>query len=82
MNAVQEYALLFVAVAPVATIAVTNLILMLAGERGTLLFPDRRPLATGTVAVRAAGNPAPAPTPARESANAAAANDEVARQAA
>jgi hypothetical protein len=36
---IQEYALLFVAVAPVATIAVTNLFLMFVGERGTLLFP-------------------------------------------
>ena len=39
MNFIQEYSLLFVAVAPVATIAFQNLILMLAGETGTLLFP-------------------------------------------
>jgi len=80
MNAVQEYALLFVAVAPVATIAMTNLLLLLAGERGTLLLPDPRPRAAGTVPVRAAGNPAPAPV--RVSATAAAANDEMARRAA
>jgi len=40
MSFIQEYALLFVAVAPVATIAFTNLTLMLAGETGTLLFPS------------------------------------------
>jgi hypothetical protein len=40
VNFIQEYALLFVAVAPAATIAIQNLVLMLAGETGTLLLPS------------------------------------------
>lgn len=41
MNVIQELALLAVVATPAAVIAALNLALYLAGERGTLLLPDR-----------------------------------------
>jgi hypothetical protein len=40
MEGFNEFLLIAAAAAPVATIVVTNLVLMAAGERGTLLLPD------------------------------------------
>ena len=41
MNAFQEVALLAAVASPMLVIAAINLSLYLAGERGTLLMPDR-----------------------------------------
>ena len=41
MNVIQEFAQLAAVAAPVVVIAAINLALYLAGERGTLLLPDR-----------------------------------------
>jgi hypothetical protein len=75
MNAIQEYALLFAVAAPLVTVVSMNLVLMLAGERGTLLLPELAALPTGTIEVRAVSAPTPAPA-------VVAANDEMAREAA
>lgn len=40
METFNEFALLAAVAAPAVTIVVTNLVLMAAGERGTLLLPQ------------------------------------------
>src|SRR5205085_12302186 len=40
MNGINEFALLAVVAAPVVTVLSMNFILMLLGERGTLLLPE------------------------------------------
>ena len=44
MEDFNEFALLVAVAAPVVTIVVTNLVLMAAGEHGTLLLPELGPL--------------------------------------
>ena len=41
MNLIQEFAQLAAVASPIVAIAAINLSLYLAGERGTLLLPDR-----------------------------------------
>ncbi|MGH7702285.1 MAG: hypothetical protein ACREMO_04290 [Gemmatimonadales bacterium] len=40
MNSINEFALLFVVVAPIAVLFAMNLFLALEGERGTLMLPS------------------------------------------
>lgn len=44
MEDLNQLLLLAAVAAPVVTIVVTNLVLMAAGERGTLLLPELGPL--------------------------------------
>jgi hypothetical protein len=68
MNFFHEYALLVAAAIPVATVVGINVFLMIAGEKGTLLFPslgrypshdirmDETPSATSGLPASAAAN--------------------------
>ncbi|MGH7702284.1 MAG: hypothetical protein ACREMO_04285 [Gemmatimonadales bacterium] len=48
MSFIQEFALLFAVAAPVGAIAGMNLMLVLGGERGTLLLPAVGAFPTGS----------------------------------
>ena len=43
MNFIQEYGLLVAVAAPVVVVLAMQVFLFVAGERGTLLFPNLRP---------------------------------------
>jgi hypothetical protein len=78
MNAIHEYALLFAVAVPLLAVIGLNLFLYLGGERGAGLFPSSRPFPVEELDVDATMRaPALHVAPA-----AAAANDEIALQAA
>ena len=52
MDFLQEYSLLIAVTLPVAVVAVTNLLLALTGESGTLLLPSLRGYPVSTEGLR------------------------------